>query len=159
MSLNTEAEALGKMTMFRGVDPAKLKLLAFASERVEFAPGEAVCRQGDPPDAAFFILEGSVRVSRDAGSGPMPLGMLQAGTIVGDTCILGADQRMATVEAATPVSALRIEKAAFCDLLKEDAKLSFAVSCEFARRLDQLSLQAAQRLSGMTPAQGEPRNG
>ena len=46
MSLNDEFECLRKVPMFANVDAARLKLLAFTSDRLVFAPGEAVFRQG-----------------------------------------------------------------------------------------------------------------
>ncbi len=158
MSLNAEVQALRKMEMFRSVDTAKLKLLAFASDLVSFAAGEMICLEGDLPDAAFIVLDGSVRISRDAGNGPVLLGTLGAGTIVGDTCILGAEKRMATVEANSAVSALRVDRTTFCEMLQEDAKLSFAICCEFARRVDLLSLQAAKRISGLDETGSKRQN-
>ena len=45
--------------MFRDIDPARLKLLAFTSERVQFSDGQRFFSQGDPSDAAYVILEGA----------------------------------------------------------------------------------------------------
>ena len=36
--------------------PAKLKLMAFASERAQYQPGDLLFHQGDTADAAFIIL-------------------------------------------------------------------------------------------------------
>ena len=48
MSLMQEFELLRRVPFFAEIEPAKLKLLAFMSERVGFDPGKIVCRQGDP---------------------------------------------------------------------------------------------------------------
>ena len=45
--LEHEVEALRRVPLFSGVEPMKLKLLAFASERIEFAAGQDLMRQGD----------------------------------------------------------------------------------------------------------------
>ena len=58
MTLETEVQSLRQVPMFREIDPARLKLLAFTSERVQFADGQRFFSQGDPSDAAFVILEG-----------------------------------------------------------------------------------------------------
>ena len=52
MSLLQECEALRRIPMFAKIDPARLKLLSFTSERVTFTPGEAFIRQGDIGDSA-----------------------------------------------------------------------------------------------------------
>ena len=56
MALNEEVEALKGIPLFRRMEPSKLKLLAFTSERVRFDPGDLVVRQGDIGDAAYIFL-------------------------------------------------------------------------------------------------------
>ena len=48
MSLDQEVEALRKVPFFANIDPARLKLMAFASERLTFKPGQMLCK----PDLA-----------------------------------------------------------------------------------------------------------
>ena len=43
-----EAEMLRKVPFFGGLDPAKLKLLAFTSRAVKFGPGELLMSRGAP---------------------------------------------------------------------------------------------------------------
>ena len=62
MSLVQEYELLRRVPFFAEIEPAKLKLLAFMSERVGFDDGKLLCRQGDPGDAAYLIIEGEVEI-------------------------------------------------------------------------------------------------
>ena len=48
MSIEQEVEILRNIPMFAKIEPAKLKLMAFASERITFKPGQALFRQGTP---------------------------------------------------------------------------------------------------------------
>lgn len=58
-----------------------------------FAPDEVLCRLGDPPTAAFVIVEGEVEVTRAAHGGDG--GRLGRGEIVGESClILGRPMEM-----------------------------------------------------------------
>src|SRR5260221_14309737 len=57
MSLNDEVEMLRKIQLFAKVEPAKLKLLAFTSERAGFEPDEVLFHQGDQADAAYIIVD------------------------------------------------------------------------------------------------------
>ena len=60
MSLNEEVEMLRRIQLFSKVEPAKLKLLAFTSERAVFQAEEILFHQGDAADAAYIIVAGEV---------------------------------------------------------------------------------------------------
>ena len=62
MSLNEEVEALRSVPLFAKIEPSKLKLLAFTSERLTFPAGGELFHQGDPGDAAYIILDGQADV-------------------------------------------------------------------------------------------------
>ena len=64
MSLLQEYELLRRVPVFAEIEPAKLKLIAFMSERVGYDADRVLCRQGDPADAAFLIIEGEAEISR-----------------------------------------------------------------------------------------------
>jgi CRP-like cAMP-binding protein len=53
--LDQEVQCLQQVPMFRDIDPARLKLLAFTSERVQFAAGQRLFSQGDMAEAAYLI--------------------------------------------------------------------------------------------------------
>ena len=63
MSLNEEVEALRSVPLFAKIEPSKLKLLAFTSERLTFPAGQELFHQGDAGDAAYIILDGRADVS------------------------------------------------------------------------------------------------
>ncbi|NND37889.1 MAG: cyclic nucleotide-binding protein, partial [Gammaproteobacteria bacterium] len=46
MSLQEEVDLLRRVPLFAKIEPAKLKLLAFTSERLVFAPNDVVFEQG-----------------------------------------------------------------------------------------------------------------
>src|SRR5215208_3036034 len=76
MTLETEVQSLRQIPMFRDMDPARLKLLAFTSERVQFADGQRFFSQGDPSDAAYVILEGRATVLLNSPSGEIKVAAL-----------------------------------------------------------------------------------
>src|SRR5258706_178568 len=53
MSLQEECDVLRRVPMFQAMEESQLKLLSFASERVNFMPGETFLRQGDMGDNAY----------------------------------------------------------------------------------------------------------
>ena len=47
MDVSQEAEMLRKVPLFSGLSASELKLLAFTSQMLCFAPGETLMRQGE----------------------------------------------------------------------------------------------------------------
>ena len=69
MSLNEEVDALRRVPLFAKMDPTKLKLLAFTSEKLEYQSGQDLCTQGDTGDAMFIIMTGEADVIVNTPSG------------------------------------------------------------------------------------------
>jgi CRP/FNR family transcriptional regulator, cyclic AMP receptor protein len=148
MSLKEEYELLRRVPYFAEIEPAKLKLLAFMSERVAFDAGKRLFRQGDPGDAAYLIISGEAEVTRETSSGPVLLATLGANEIVGQMAILGNVPRNATVQAKTRLITLRISKEPFMRMVREFPSMAVAMMQELAEHLaatnDQLSATVAE---------------
>ncbi|GEP10474.1 Crp/Fnr family transcriptional regulator [Methylobacterium gnaphalii] len=144
MTLDTEVSSLKQVPLFREVEPSRLKLLAFTSERVHFESGQHFFSQGDEADAAYLILEGEAAVSLDSPQGVVQLALLGADALVGEMGILADQPRSATVTAQTAVTALRIDRGVFLELLAQFPQISIAVMRELALRLEQTNRQLAQ---------------
>ena len=99
MSLEKEVDVLRKIPLFANIDPAKLKLMAFASERMTYEPGQPVVQQGGPGDSAYVIMEGTADVTVETPTGPLSVATLGPNDIVGDIAILIDIPRTATVTA------------------------------------------------------------
>jgi CRP-like cAMP-binding protein len=145
MTLETEVQSLRQVPMFRDIDPARLKLLAFTSERVNFAEGQKFFSQGDPADAAYVILQGKADVELETAGGAIKVAELGQNAIVGEMGILSDSPRSATIVAATPTSALRIDKRVFLELLTQFPQMSIAVMRELASRLEKMNAQLARQ--------------
>ena len=154
MSLLQETELLRRVPFFAEIEPAKLKLLAFMSERVGFDDGKIVCRQGDPGDAAYLIIDGKADIVLEGPAGPLTVATLGANEIVGEMAILGNVPRAATVRAKDRLITLRISKEPFMRMVREFPSMAVAMMQELAARLaatnNQLSTAQAElrRLQG-----------
>jgi len=133
--LKDEVQTLRQIPIFAGVAPAKLKLLAFASDRVSYRTGETLFRQGDPGDAAYVILEGRADILAEADAGQIKIAELEDNAIVGEIAILCDVSRTATVRAAAPLEALRIRKDDFLKLLADYPDMMFEILRSLAQRL------------------------
>ena len=146
MTLQKDVEVLRTIPLFAKIEPAKLKLLAFTSEHLEFAPKEALCRQGEPGDSAYIVLGGRADVVVETRDGPVTVASIGRNDIVGEIAILCDVPRTATVLATTPLSALRVSKEGFFKLVEQFPQIGIEIMGELASRLH----QTTQRLTEVT---------
>jgi CRP/FNR family transcriptional regulator, cyclic AMP receptor protein len=147
MSLKEEFELLRRVPIFAEIEPARLKLLAFTSERVAFDAGKRLMRQGDPADAAYLIIDGHAEVILETPAGPVVVATLGANEIVGDMGILGNRPRAATVCAKDRLVALRISKEPFMRMVREFPTMAVSIMQELAQRLESTNNQLRAALA------------
>ena len=145
MNLNEEVELLKGVPIFSKVEPAKLKLLAFTSERINFAAGQEVCHQGDPGDTMYVILGGTADVLIDTEGGQITVAEMKKNGFFGEIAILCDVPRTATIKARESLSTLKISKDMFYRLVAEFPQMAIEVMRELAHRLEDTNqkLQAA----------------
>jgi len=136
MSINEEVELLRRIPLFAKIEPAKLKLLAFTSQRVTYKPGDVVFRQGDPGDAAYVIFGGEADVMVDTPNGPLTVARLKQNDFVGEIAILCDVPRTATVMAASELVTLRIAKDLFFRLVTDFPQIAIEIMRVLAQRLE-----------------------
>ena len=153
MSLQEEVELLRRVPLFSKIEPSKLKLLAFTSDRLVFAPGEVLFEQGQTGDAAYFILEGSAEVLLETREGRLTVATINAHEIVGEIAILCDVPRTATVRATSELVTLRISKDRFFGLVEEFPQMAVEIMRELARRLENTTslLRDAHGQAGAQP--------
>jgi CRP-like cAMP-binding protein len=135
MSLASDVEVLRNIPIFAKIEPAKLKLLAFTSERLDFMDGDELCHQGDFGDAAYIILDGQADVLVDTPAGALKVAQVGKNDIIGEIAILCDVPRTATVTASTDLATLKISKDHFFQLLGQFPQIGIEVMHELASRL------------------------
>ena len=141
MSLKEEVELLRQIPLFSQIEPARLKLLAFTSERLSYEPGQVLCRQGDMGDAAYILIEGNADVLVNGANGPITVATLGPNDFVGEIAILCDVPRTATVRAIGRLVVLRIAKELFFRLLSEFPSMAVTMLREIAHRLEVTTTQ------------------
>lgn len=126
-TLNSEVEMLRTIPMFAGVDPAKLKLLAFSSERVTFNDGQVIFKQGKEGDNAYVVLDGVADVIFEKDGKEIPVAQVGKNALIGELAILCNAPRSATVRAHGNLEALNIKKEYFLGLITEFPKIGIHV--------------------------------
>ena len=146
MSLKEEVEILRQIPLFAKIDPSRIKLLAFTSERLTFQSDDIVCKQGDIGDAAYFIMAGEADVIVDTPSGPLTVATLGKNDVVGEIAILIDIPRTATIKAKTELTTLKITKDVFFRMVTEFPEMAVEMMRVLAERLVRTTddLQKAQ---------------
>lgn len=147
MSLNEEVELLRKIPLFANLEPSKLKLLAFTSERITYDAGQVLFYQGDMGDAAYIIVDGEAEVKVGTPSGDITVATLSRNDFVGEIAILCDVPRTATVQAKTRVVTLRIAKDLFFRLIAEFPQMSVEIMRELASRLEHTTAQLREAIA------------
>jgi CRP/FNR family cyclic AMP-dependent transcriptional regulator len=150
MSLDQETELIRRIPIFTKIDISLLKLLCFSSERLTFQVGQIVFAAGDPGDAAYVIIEGTVEVSIPTASGPLVINSLGVNDILGEIAIFADVPRTATVTATTRVETLRIAKEQFMGIIRQSPDASLELIRILAGRLARTTarLSSAASLRG-----------
>jgi CRP/FNR family cyclic AMP-dependent transcriptional regulator len=147
VSLKEEVELLRRIPMFARVEPAKLKLLAFASERLTFAPSQELFHQGDMADAAYIIVDGDAEVILETAKGPIRVAQMTKNDLIGEIGILLDQPRNATVKASSNLTTLRISKDLFFSMVTDFPVMGVEIMRELAYRLDHTTTQLREALA------------
>lgn len=150
MSLDVETRILRQVRIFRNLDAGCLKLLAFTSELVRFPAGHTLFRRGDMSDAAYVVLEGQAEVFVETAAGTLKVAEFGPNDMMGELGVLAEIPRTASIRTITDLTALRIDKQVFLDLLQQFPSIAIDVMRELALRLE----RTTGRLAASQPAGG-----
>ena len=102
--------------------------LANLCERIEFAEGDVISRQGDPSDSMHFVFEGRVGVMVDVGEGRLiRMRSLAKHTIIGEMGLLTRRPRSAHIVAETPSVLYELSVEAYDHLRRNNPELTQAL--------------------------------
>lgn len=135
MNVDEEAQLLARVPTFAKCDPARLKLLAFTSRALRFAPGDIIIQAGEPSDSTLLILEGTVEFIGHAGQGEFIIGTAGANQMIGEMGVLMNGPRTLTVRARDQVRVLRISAQVFLRLLSENPEVALDMMRQLCERL------------------------
>jgi CRP-like cAMP-binding protein len=142
------SEDLRTIYALRDSDPEALKRLAVALQEHAYADGQLVFAEGDPGDSMYFILEGRVRIEKRAQAThavTKTLTVLETGDYFGEMALFDQKPRSASAVAAGPARILRLPKAGFDEVQRQNPDAGMNVLFAFIRtssdRIRRLSTQ------------------
>lgn len=144
--IDQEVRLLRTIPLFAGLDPSVVKLLAFTSPRLTFKHGEVLVKQGDPGDAAYIVISGrgEIWLTTDEHQ-TLKLRDVHPKEVIGEIALLVDAPRSATIRAAEEMTVLKLDKAEFLGLVRQDQAVSNQLIRVLAERLDQTTKQLTNR--------------
>jgi CRP-like cAMP-binding protein len=137
LTRDRRSELIAGCPLFRGLDPGHISTVAEAATEVEFPAGRVIARQGEVGTGFFIVVDGRVRVVRDAQT----LAELGPGEFFGELSVLDRQPRVAQVVAETPTTCLALASWDFERVLLEQPALTLAILRELAGRLRSVTEQ------------------
>ena len=138
--------SISELPLFSGLSAGEIQDIESRMRRRDYAPQQAIVREGGPGDAAFLILSGLVAVRhKDAGSGvEFLLAELGPGQMFGEMALITRKPRGASVIAIEATSCAVLEREDFERAVRMYPEIAVALAREMAERLD-----AANRSAGI----------
>jgi CRP-like cAMP-binding protein len=127
------AHLLGQVPLFEGLSRRHLKKIAEHADEVSFREKETIVEADQPGGTFFVIVEGEVRVVQ----GNRTIARAGPGEFFGEISLLDGGPRTASVVADTPVVAIRLFKASFDKVVREEPGVASKILAVVAGRLRQ----------------------
>ncbi|MCK6547243.1 cyclic nucleotide-binding domain-containing protein [Myxococcota bacterium] len=112
-------DLLAKSHVFQRLDADGRARLERIATETPFGAGEIIVHEGDPGDAFYVIVEGTVSVTADDFGTEKEIAELGPGAVCGEIAALTREPRTATMTAKTDAKLLRFEMVAVFAVLKD----------------------------------------
>lgn len=133
-------DALAAVPLFAGLDGDGRADLARGMRIRRFRRGETVFHVGDPGDALFIVMAGSIKITLPADTGDEAiLATLRAGDFFGELALLDGAPRSATAVAIEPTETYVLSRDGFRDLIATQSQMREALLATLAAEVRRLT--------------------
>jgi len=141
MEIDEVARTLKSIPLFANLDVAKLKLLAFASDRLTFDDQEVIFETGDSADSAYLIESGEADVFIDEDERRVRINHLGKNDMFGEMALFLKSGRSATVVAEGTLVAMKLEGDMFLKMVSENPDAALGVMTALSEKIVSASEQ------------------
>ena len=140
VDVQSMADALSAVPLFGGLDEDGLEGLIRGMRVRKFRRGETVFHVGDPGDALFIVMSGSIKITLPADSGDEAiLATLRPGDFFGELALLDGAPRSATAIAIEPTETYILPRERFRDLIATEPIMREALLATLAAEVRRLT--------------------
>lgn len=134
------SDALAAVPLFAGLDADGLEGLAKGMRVRRFRRGETVFHLGDPGDALFIVMAGSIKITLPADTGDEAiLTTLRPGDFFGELALLDGAPRSATAVAIEPTETYILARERFRELIATEPVMREALLATLAAEVRRLT--------------------
>jgi CRP/FNR family transcriptional regulator, cyclic AMP receptor protein len=130
---------LKDVPLFETLTRPQLDRLADLAREVTYGPGRMIVRDGTPGVAFYVITEGRAKVIKGKIASARGSAALGPGDFFGELALLDGGPRSASVVADGSLTTIRIERAPFRSLLKDEPDIALKLLEGMARRMRGMS--------------------
>ncbi len=133
------ADLLSQIELFAELDRVILAKLATHLEPQTFPADTVIFRQGDPGDAFYLIVSGTIgRLVANVDGLDTKLHTLERGEAFGEQALLTTSPRNATLRTETECEVLRLGRAKFLELVRQEPSVALGLAATLSRRLNSI---------------------
>lgn len=122
---------------------------------VDVPAGQYLFREGEAGAEMYIVESGSVAILR-AARGAEPLAVLETGDFLGEMAVLEDQPRFASAVAKTDCRLLRIERAAFAELLRQNVEIAVRIMRKLAARQRRAEQRVSELQQELARLRGSP---
>lgn len=134
MDLVQKVLLLQNIDLLKETRSEQLALVASVAELVEAEPGAVLVRRGEPPDATFVVVDGTVELKR----GETVLKEATDGTPFGTWALVDDEPSVVEARATEPTTLLRVGRRDFDHVLADNPELAQGLLQGLSRRVREL---------------------
>ena len=134
-AIHEHVQTLAETPLFAGLSSRHLRKLARQMNEVTYRDGRVIVEAGRPGQAFFVVVAGGARVYPGKVASGRPKARLGPGDFFGEMALLDGELRSATVVADGHTTALRLTRAAFLKMVKQEPTVSVTIMAGLAARL------------------------
>ncbi|HUQ44941.1 MAG TPA: cyclic nucleotide-binding domain-containing protein [Candidatus Limnocylindria bacterium] len=128
---NPTASALGRVSLFSGLDAHELEVIADVAQERQVSAGKVLTKQGAPGDEFFLIADGEVEIRQNGRE----IRRLGPGDHLGEIALVLGGKRTATAVAAQPSRLYVLAADAFMALLDRQPRIKAKVMTTVSERM------------------------
>lgn len=114
---------MSKRDVFHLLTELELTALTRIASEVEFAEGDTIYAEGDGDECFYLLRDGRVALTIDKSGKTEVVEVLGQGEVFGETIVFHHEPRSSGAVALNPVSAWRVERQPFMDIIESQSNL------------------------------------
>ena len=126
---------LSRIPLFAELSREDIDALGSAGQVSRVLAGTLLCKEGDPGDQMYVVMEGEVRIHQDRDGTQNELAKLGAGSHFGEMALIDGRERSADVSALVDCTLFSLSRRAFFEVVADNPQLLGNILLYFSKTI------------------------